>query len=231
MTLLTSIKGLTVVALSLSGAKYYRLATSILISLLMLSGPTAWSATPSAIEQLRNFGMQVTSAEGAFTQRTFGAQGQTAPDQTGTFIFERPGRFRWQVTAPYRQLILTDGQDLYQYDPDLSQVTVRTVGNSLGDSPAAVLFGNGQIDEAFTLSPLPEQDGLVWLRAVPKQSDSGLRQIDMGLQNGLPVKLLLEDGFGQTTQVDITSLVPKANLPADTFAFKLPPNTDLVRLQ
>jgi outer membrane lipoprotein carrier protein len=224
-------KGLAVGTLCFSGTKYYRLASFLLISLLTLSGATAWSATPTAIEQLRNFGVQVTSAEGAFTQRTFGAQGQTAPDQTGTFVFERPGRFRWQVTEPYRQLILTDGQDLYQYDPDLSQVTVRSVGKSLGDSPAAVLFGNGQVDEAFTLTPLPDQDGLVWLRAVPKLSDSGLRQIDMGLQNGLPVKLLLQDGFGQTTQVDITSLVPKDNLPADTFAFKLPPNTDLVRLQ
>lgn len=188
-------------------------------------------AAPTSVEQLKSFGVHVKAAEGAFTQRTFGAQGQTAPDQKGTFVFERPGRFLWQVTQPYRQLILTDGQDLYQYDPDLSQVTVRAVGKSLGDSPAAVLFGNGQVDDLFTLSPLPDQDGLAWLRAVPKQPDSGLRQIDMGLRDGLPVKLLLKDGFGQITQVDITALTPKTSLPADTFKFKLPPNTDLVRLQ
>lgn len=188
-------------------------------------------AAPTSVEQLKSFGVHVKAAEGAFTQRTFGAQGQTAPDQKGNFVFERPGRFLWQVTQPYRQLILTDGQDLYQYDPDLSQVTVRAVGKSLGYSPAAVLFGNGQVDDLFTLSPLPDQDGLAWLRAVPKQPDSGLRQIDMGLRDGLPVKLLLKDGFGQITQVDITALTPKTSLPADTFKFKLPPNTDLVRLQ
>lgn len=202
----------------------------LLACVLVLSSNLVFAA-PSGVEQLKSFGVQVKAAEGAFTQRTIGAQGQTAPEQKGTFVFERPGRFSWQVTQPYRQLILTDGKDLYQYDPDLSQVTVRSVGQSLGDSPAAVLFGNGQIDDLFTLSTLPDQDGLAWLRAVPKQPDSGLRQIDMGLRDGLPVKLLLKDGFGQVTQVDITALTPKTILPSDTFTFKLPPETDLVRLK
>jgi outer membrane lipoprotein carrier protein len=202
----------------------------LLVCVLLLPGSLVFAA-PTSVEQLKSFGVQVKAAEGAFTQRTIGAQGQTAPDQKGTFVFERPGRFRWQVTEPYRQLILTDGKDLYQYDPDLSQVTVRSVGHSLGDSPAAVLFGNGQFDDLFTLSTFPDQDGLAWLRAVPKQPDSGLRQIDMGLRDGLPVKLRLKDGFGQITQVDITSLAPKTSLPADTFTFKLPPETDLVRLK
>jgi outer membrane lipoprotein carrier protein len=224
-------KRATLRKLSFLGAMRSIGARCTLTCFLVFSNSIVWAAAPTSIEQLKSFGVQVTAAEGTFTQRTLGAQGQTAPDQAGTFIFERPGRFLWQVTQPYEQLILTDGKDLYQYDPDLSQVTVRSVGNSLGDSPAAVLFGNGQIDDLFTLSPLPDQEGLAWLRAVPKQPDSGLRQIDMGLRDGLPVKLLLKDGFGQMTQVDITTLKPKTSLPADTFKFELPPHTDLVRLQ
>lgn len=190
----------------------------------------AVGASPTSIEQLKAFGVNVTAAEGSFTQRTLGPQGQTAPDQKGHFVFERPGKFRWQVTQPYSQLVLTDGKDLFQYDPDLAQVTVRAVGGALGDSPAAVLFGNGKIEESFTLKNLSDRDGLAWLSAVPKQADSGLRQIDIGMRDGMPAQLLLKDGFGQTTEVNITELTPKSKLPADTFEFNLPPNTDLVRL-
>lgn len=191
------------------------------------------AASPSSVEQLKAFSQQVNRAQGTFTQRTVAATGQaqTTPDQKGVFIFDRPGRFKWQVTQPYEQLILTDGRELYQYDPDLAQATVRAVGQSLGDSPAAVLFGGSQLEDTFNLTTLPDQDGLAWLRAVPKQADSGLRQIDIGMRDGLPATLRLKDGFGQTTVVDIFDLKPLTSVPADTFVFKVPPKTDLVRIQ
>jgi outer membrane lipoprotein-sorting protein len=41
---------------------------------------------------------------------------------------------------------------------------------------------------------------------------------------------LLLDGFGQTTQIDLSNIRAQSSFPAETFRFKAPPNTDVVTL-
>ena len=91
-----------------------------------------------------------------------GPQGKTNLAQTGDFAFARPGQFRWDIREPYAQLVLSDGVNVFQYDPDLSQVSVRAAGAAMGSSPAAILFGTGDMTQAFEVTPLPDQDGLSW---------------------------------------------------------------------
>ena len=104
---------------------------------------SAPAAAASAQEQLRDFVGKVNRATGSFSQYTVNAQGRTQPAQTGTFSFQRPGKFKWAVQKPYEQLVISDGAKVYQYDPDLLQVTERKVDAAIGTSPAAILFGSG----------------------------------------------------------------------------------------
>ncbi|CAM5198781.1 Outer-membrane lipoprotein carrier protein [Oligella ureolytica] len=88
-----------------------------------------------AKQQLRDFVKNIKSATGQFAQQSGGgAQGQGT--QSGTFSFERPGKFVWNIVKPYEQKVISDGQKVYQYDPDLAQVTIRNVQDSVGASPA-----------------------------------------------------------------------------------------------
>ena len=72
---------------------------------------------PARAEQLRDFVGKVNGATGSFSQYTVNAQGRTQPAQTGTFSFQRPGKFKWAVQKPYEQLVISDGAKVYQYDP------------------------------------------------------------------------------------------------------------------
>lgn len=191
------------------------------------SGATQANPAQQAFEQ---FVQTVSAARGQFSQYTVGPEGQTSLAQSGDFSFARPGQFRWDILEPYAQLVLSDGQNVYQYDPDLSQVSVRSAAAAIGSSPAAILFGTSDMAQAFEISSLPDRDGLSWFRATPRQSDSGLNQIDIGMRAGNPARLLLVDGFGQTTQIDLTNIRAQSSFPKDTFQFKAPPNTDVVRL-
>jgi outer membrane lipoprotein carrier protein len=172
----------------------------------------------------------VSAAKGQFSQYTVGPQGETNLAQTGDFAFARPGQFRWDIREPYAQLVLSDGVNVYQYDPDLSQVSVRAAGAAMGSSPAAILFGTDGMTQAFEITPLPDQDGLSWFRAVPRQPDSGLNQLDIGMRAGNPARLLLRDGFGQTTQIDLSNIRAQSSFAQGTFQFKAPPNTDVIKL-
>ncbi|MDX3907685.1 MAG: outer membrane lipoprotein chaperone LolA [Pigmentiphaga sp.] len=184
----------------------------------------------SAIDQLHAFAGNTQSARGSFSQVTRGNGSQAAPVQSGEFAFQRPGRFRWQVSKPYEQLIVSDGKELFQYDPDLSQVTVRTVGEAIGSSPAQILFGSGSLEQSFNVAEQPERDGLQWLRATPKSPDAGFSRVDIAFKDGLPARLELLDAFGQTTSITFTGIVRNPQLPQDSFRFTAPAGVDVVRM-
>lgn len=185
----------------------------------------------SASDQLRSFVQAVQSATGDFSQFTVGPQGQTKPAQTGRFAFRRPGQFNWEVIKPYAQQIVSDGQQIYQYDPDLNQVTVRKVDQAIGASPAAILFGSGALDQAFNVSVRPDKDGLAWLRAIPRTGDAGFVHVDIGFQDGLPAHIVLLDAFGQTTHVKLSGLLRNPGVATEAFKFVPPQGADVVRMQ
>ena len=183
-----------------------------------------------ALDAFNRFVNIVSAAKGDFSQYTVGPQGETALAQSGDFAFARPGKFRWDIRQPYEQLVMSDGKSIYQYDPDLNQVSIRTAAAAMGSSPAAILFGTGEIEEAFEVSALPDSEGMTWFRAVPRQPDAGLSQLDIGMREGNPTRLLLVDGFGQTTRIDLSGIRAQSAFPAKTFVFEVPPDTDAVRL-
>ena len=179
--------------------------------------------------QLHAFIADVHTATGQFQQTMAGGQG-AGRTQSGEFSFQRPGKFRWQVRKPYEQLIVSDGRSVYQYDPDLAQVTQRSARQAIGASPAALLFGSGALEDSFDLQAQPERDGLEWLRALPKGGDAGFVHVDIGFADGLPRRLELLDAFGQTSRIMLEDIRANPDIPADRFEFEPPPGVDLVRM-
>lgn len=184
----------------------------------------------TATQQLQQFVDQVQSAKGQFSQHTTDAQGSKRPTQQGQFVFQRPGKFKWEVQQPYEQLVWSDGQQLYQYDPDLNQLSQRQVDQAIGASPAAILFGSGRLDDSFEVQDLAPQDQLHWLRATPKGEDAGFEYIDMAFAQQLPVRLVLLDAFGQKTHIELKQVDTQATISDQDFSFDPPADVDVVKL-
>lgn len=189
---------------------------------------TQASATQgSAVEQLKAFVAGTQAASGRFEQLA-GNDGSGEVSR-GHFVFARPGRFRWEVVEPYPQVLVADGTDVYFHDPDLNQVTVRSMTGALGATPAAILFGTGDLDENFELSALPAQDGVQWLQATPRESDAGFEQIRLGFAGGLPVAMEVLDAFNRTTRFTFADFQRNPAVAAATFQFEIPKGADVVR--
>ena len=215
-------------------------AVSILIAIQLGPAPvlSASEADPSSgIAQLRVFVEGTRAAHGEFTQRTTRTDGpagrseQGRPEQSrsdaprvvsGSFAFARPGRFRWEVIRPDDQLIVSDGRQVWFHDRDLDQVSVRPLGDSIGSSPAAILFGSDAIEREFAVRDMGMREGAAWIEATPHRKDAGFERIAIGLRQGLPVAMEIRDAFGQLTRLSFESVRRDAQPDLSQFRFVAP---------
>jgi outer membrane lipoprotein carrier protein len=187
-------------------------------------------AQAAALDQFRSFVASTKTARGEFTQRLVKNEAgatKVSNTSTGTFEFSRPGKFIWIYKKPYEQQLQADGEKLFIYDKDLNQVTVRKLGNALGSSPAAILFGSNDLEKNFTLKDAGERDGMEWLQAIPKAKDTTFDQIGIGLRDGVPAAMELRDSFGQVSLLTFTRFEKNPSLPDSQFRFTPPKGADV----
>jgi outer membrane lipoprotein carrier protein len=188
-------------------------------------------AQATALDQFKSFVASSKSARGEFTQRQIKSgdgAAKASNASSGTFEFARPGRFIWTYRKPYEQVLQADGDKLYIYDRDLNQVTVRKLGNALGSSPAAILFGSNDLEKNFTLKEGGTRDGIEWLQVTPKAKDTSFEQVGIGMRDGLPAAMELRDSFGQVSVLNFTSFEKNPPLPQDHFKFAMPKGADVL---
>jgi outer membrane lipoprotein carrier protein len=160
-------------------------------------------------------------------KNTSGEKPKVSAPAHGTFVFARPGKFIWTYLKPYEQVLQADGDKLYIYDKDLNQVTVKKLGDALGSSPAAILFGSNDLEKNFTLSDVGAKDGAEFLRAVPKNKDTSFEEILIGLKDGTLVTMELKDSFGQSSVLWFKSIEKNPALNAASFKFVMPKGADV----
>jgi outer membrane lipoprotein carrier protein len=196
-------------------------------ALLVVTGSAS-----ASVEQLRLFLTQTQSARGEFTQRVQSASGGRAgavpQSSSGSFVFQRPGKFRWIYAKPYEQVIVGDGQQLFLYDKDLNQVTVRKLAGALPASPASILFGSNDFERDFAVKDAGMRDGLSWIEATPRAKDSPFTRIEIGFREGLPGAMRLTDSFGQISQLAFDKVERNPRLAADSFRFTPPAGADVL---
>jgi len=182
----------------------------------------------SGLDQLHGFLTGTQSAQGAFKQVVVNKDGRTTQTTSGTFAFQRPGKFRWSYEKPFDQLIVGDGEKVWVYDRDLNQVIVRKLDAALGATPAALLAGDNALEKNFTLVASGESDGVQYVAATPKSAESQFTRIRLGFVDELPRRMQLTDAFGQTTELTFADVRRNPKITADAFEFKPPQGADVV---
>jgi outer membrane lipoprotein carrier protein len=188
----------------------------------------ASAAHASAIERFKSFVSTTQSARADFDQQVFGRDGKPTQQSKGSFVFSRPGRFRWTYAKPVDQLIVGDGERVWIFDRDLNQVTVRRLSKALGSTPAALLAGAADVDKAFALSEAGTRDGLEWLEAKPKEPEAGFDRIRMGFSATGLEAMELTDNFGQTTRLRFSNLQRNPKVDPGEFRFEPPKGADVL---
>ena len=204
----------------------------------------ASAAHADAVATLRSFVKDVHSGRGSFTQTVTSPDGKKTRKSTGTLEFQRPNKFRFAYAGPTEQLIVGDGKQVWLYDTDLNQVTVRPMNDTIGASPAALLAG-GSLDKDFTLSnvtagsssaatatstPSQATSSLEWVEALPRHKEGQFQSVRVGFnkKNGQLAALEILDSFGQRSRLDFAQFESKVALPATRFQFTPPKGADVL---
>jgi outer membrane lipoprotein carrier protein len=221
------------------------------LAVALVGAAASVSAHADAVLMLRNFVKEVQTGRAAFTQTVTSPDGKKTRKSTGTLEFQRPDRFRFSYVGPTEQLIVGDGKQVWLYDADLNQVTVRPMSAAIGASPAALLAG-GSLDKDFTLkavasavsssgavtatpaasssTKLQNVPALEWVEALPRHKEGQFQSVRVGFtRQGQIAVLEILDSFGQRSRLEFAQFESKVALPATRFQFTPPAGADVLK--
>ncbi len=177
---------------------------------------------------LEAFDDRVVTLQGRFEQTVTGADGRIKESADGYMKLSRPGRFLWVYESPYEQRIVADGENLWLYDVDLDQVSVRAQDEALGRSPAEILSGTDDALAAFDYQGSFREDSMLWTQLSAKDPDSDFRVIRLGFRDGELAGMALGDNLGQVTRILFDDVLFDAPVDDGEFEFTPPPGVDVI---
>jgi outer membrane lipoprotein carrier protein len=195
-----------------------------LAATLLASVPLAHA---DAVDTLREFVREVKTGQATFTQVVTSADGKRKKTSSGEFEFARPDRFRFAYTKPFEQLIVSDGQKVWMYDPELKQASSRKMAQALGSTPAALLAGNS-LDADFKLAAEPSSGGLDWALATPKAKDGAFQSMRVGFRGKELAVVEITDSFGQRSRLEFGRFSGNAPVADTRFRFVPPAGADVI---
>ncbi|MCC6295879.1 MAG: outer membrane lipoprotein chaperone LolA [Pseudomonadales bacterium] len=164
-----------------------------------------------------------------FEQRITAADGHPLQTSAGVLQLAKPGRIYWVAEPPYEQTVVADGSNIWVYDPDLEQVTVKALHRQLDNSPAALLVGDArQVLKEFRVCAFEEgKTSRILLR--PLSTDSVYTEVELDFADGAPSAIRMQDSLGQRTVVELRDVELNPVLNPAVFHFVPPPGVDVFR--
>ncbi len=202
----------------------YRLITVVSFILAL---PLTVSANMTPTQMLSQRLQAYNSLSGRFEQTLLDAKGERLQQSSGAFRVQHPGYFRWETQQPFPQLLVSNLETIWLYDPDLAQVTLRPYSRRADQSPALLLSGDADLIarhyDVHAVAQTPDQFVLQ-----PKDRNSPFTQIELQFTQGYLTQMVLHDSLQQTTTFSLTAVRTDLSLPPDSFTFVPPPGVDVL---
>jgi len=162
-----------------------------------------------------------------FKQTVLDDDKKIVQQSSGKVAIQRPGKFSWIYTTPYEQQIIADGKELWIYDVDLDQVTVKPMTTGLASAPIMILMRNNKLGSEFDISEVGQRKFLYWVELEPKSQDMDYTKVYIGIEDGTVKAMELRDKFGQSTQIVFENLRLNVVHNPETFQFVPPKGVDV----
>jgi len=201
----------------------------ILLLAFAAAGVHAQSRVDALGEQLvKDFLTDVITLESRFEQSLIDAEGTVLERSSGTLEIERPMKFRWSYTEPYEQWLVADGVNIWSYDLDLAQVTVKPQLEALANTPALLLGGSEDALLQFNFGGTVVEEITTWVRLEPKNKESGFNRVELGFIDAELRRMMFFDNLDQTTLIALHDIKLNEPIDAARFDFVVPDGVDLV---
>ncbi|TBU96059.1 outer membrane lipoprotein chaperone LolA [Stutzerimonas kirkiae] len=203
-----------------------QLIRSLFASALLVAMPV--HADALSAQRLSGLLTQAETLTGRFSQLSLDGSGTQLQETAGELALKRPGQFRWHTDAPMEQLLVSDGKQVWLYDPDLEQVTIQQLDQRLTHTPALLLSGDvSRISENFEVSH-KEAGEVVDFTLTPKAKDTLFDNLRLSFRGGVINDMQLIDSVGQRTNILFSGVKMNQPIDAGQFHFEIPEGADVI---
>ena len=204
-----------------------RFVSMLLLPVLAFSSLSAHADAESVKRLGQLLGSDTITAR--FSQLTLEGSGTQLQETAGDMSVKRPGLFYWHTDAPQEQLMVSDGQKVSLWDPDLEQVTIKKLDQRLTQTPALLLSGDvSKISESFDITSKQAGD-VMDFTLKPKTKDTLFDSLRLSFRGGKINDMQLIDSVGQRTNILFTGVKVNEPIPASKFKFDIPKGADVIQ--
>ncbi|HYM27788.1 MAG TPA: outer-membrane lipoprotein carrier protein LolA, partial [Steroidobacteraceae bacterium] len=126
------------------------------------------------------------------------------------------------------QLMVCDGTNLWFFDRDLEQVTVKPVDAALSATPAMLLSGAVDVRKSFNISSAGQRLGLDWVLVEPGGAQADFRRALFGFEHGDLKRMILEDKLDQTATIIFDKVERNGPVTPAEVSFTPPAGADVI---
>ena len=143
------------------------------IFLALLIGGSNVANSDSISEKLSALLRPIESMSANFTQQLFDADDSELELFEGVFKLAKPGKMLWHIKQPMEQKLVSDGEVLWIYDPDLEQVVIESFADKIKSTPIALFNGQvADLDSRYTITQQHTERSTEIFTLSPKDTSS-----------------------------------------------------------
>jgi outer membrane lipoprotein carrier protein len=200
------------------------------------SGQT-FSGEKNLLQLIQTQYQSIQSFSGHFVQTSHRTNSENVPRKAeGTVSYKRPGKMRWLYAPPEEQLLVTNGETLWLFDPLLENVTVQKLAKLTDGTALSFLLGLGDLNADFkrrkiSKSLLENPDGLI-VELVPNKQTANLAfiQLEVHPDTYNLQKIALMDQQGNYRTIALDSINYNLVLEDKFFEFEVTPDMEVIEV-
>ncbi|MEQ5820764.1 outer membrane lipoprotein chaperone LolA [Halomonas sp. SCS19] len=206
-----------------------RLTLSSGLATLALALAIPATALADGAERLTRMLEPLNTYSADFEQQILDGSGQRLQQTEGHMWLSRPGKFRWEVKAPYEQIVVSDGDEVTLYDPDLEQATIQPLDERITHTPALLLSGSAnELTDSYEVKS-SQQGTAETFTLEPKASDTLFESLRLTFYSEQLAALEMTDSTGQRTAIAFDNAEQNGNIDDQRYRFAVPEGTDVIR--
>jgi outer membrane lipoprotein carrier protein len=211
-----------------------RLMLLVILFSAMSIGPCLALTTGEVVRKAQDRYETIWSLTADFSQESTNKMLNQTRTTKGKVYFQKPGRMRWEYTAPPKDVWVSDGKTLWFYQPEEQQVIIERVDVDKGRVFLAFLVGEGNLARDFEIHQWDQEvdvnDRGYRIELTPKEPHAIMNRLILTFDRKTFYVRQADvfDAYGNPTRTVFKRIRVNRKLPLDLFTFVIPPGTEII---
>lgn len=165
---------------------------------------------------------------------TLDQDGREVQESTALLVMQKPDHFYWEILTPYSELMLTDGERIWRYEPDLEQVSIEYFNDDVSRTPVMLLNGDAaDIVASYFITAAGFENGVAAdnrsrFILTPRGNDGLFTRLSLTFSGTTLEEMQFEDSLGQMTSLTFSGIQANTAIDPGRFVFRMPEGVDVI---